>query len=756
MITVPDGAPQQWLESSATLSVNVLSTLLDAAVADTAVPQGYFDASSLADASYQSYYLSGIQSALWTARFTPDRLLKISDVQGSYPTLALALTTQGWPLLCDVRGHTAVFIANTDFDESAFRPYLFFRLSEPSDTSSDLYGAIRYSHPATMPTSLSQSVLAFTSVDAFGASRDFTRVNRTLAISKQGHVLFTSFPSTSASYGQPAPADWGLAPSFYLPFGTPSVCTEGSADWCSIDQIENPSMLSSGRCNLDDRSLTLVLEGYAEQYYASGSVLTNSSDLELTFDEGIDLTSGTVTVTGVEQIVAVSFSSANLPVGAVITSAHVQFQSRLSDARGVALMVAADISSNVPDPLVAGDGTYTVSDRLWSTTAVRWQPSPWLFGQEVSRDQRTPDLSSVLQEVVSQPWWTESNKRLVVLIRRESTDLSVTADATQPQSPNSTRNAESGRLPGTLAPSLKITYRPFTDRVISVPSHSFCEELIAGGNVQVNSTDLELPSDLGWGSSNEQAVGVRFQGLGIERGATIDYAYVQFTAQDTDQGSLLLLVQAQKDTHPFLFPDESSVADSSYNVTDRSTTDYSCLWSPRSWRYELEAGVRQRTCNLGPALQELVNQDSWDLDSAFVVMIQRDQSDTSKNLRVASSGKMSDQSRPVLTARYYTAAEQSPSPSSSFSSSTSLSPSPSSSPSPSITLPQDEGDEDNNNKGKAGPDGVGIGVGVAVALVVVGVAVFIFMRRRSPTKLPNISIGRSRISKLQFDRDDDL
>ena len=44
-----------------------------------------------------------------------------------------------------------------------------------------------------------------------------------------------------------------------------------------------------------------------------------------------------------------------------------------------------------------------------------WSPVPWTTVGEAGADQRTPDLSSVIQEIVDRPGWSSGNSLVVII-----------------------------------------------------------------------------------------------------------------------------------------------------------------------------------------------------------------------------------------------------------------------------------------------------------------------------------------------------
>ncbi len=127
------------------------------------------------------------------------------------------------------------------------------------------------------------------------------------------------------------------------------------------------------------------------------------------------------------------------------------------------------------------------------------------------------------------------------------------------------------------------------------------EENNAGGNVNRSSADLELVAD---GSTN-QTVGLRFVGVNLPDNAVISNAYVQFTVDEVTTAAASLTVRGEKSNNAITY---SSPA---FNITSRPDTTASVAWSPPGWSVAGVAGINQRTPNLAPVVQEIIDQPGW-------------------------------------------------------------------------------------------------------------------------------------------------
>ena len=143
----------------------------------------------------------------------------------------------------------------------------------------------------------------------------------------------------------------------------------------------------------------------AEERY-NGSVQLTSSDLDMTADGSRFM-----------RAVGLRFTEVNLPPGAVITSAYVQFQADETGSGPAALTILGQAADNAPAFTTA---TGNLSGRTTTTASVGWAPPDWLTVGAVGAAQRTSDLSPILQEIVGRPGWASGNA-LVLLVTGTAT-----------------------------------------------------------------------------------------------------------------------------------------------------------------------------------------------------------------------------------------------------------------------------------------------------------------------------------------------
>jgi chitodextrinase len=163
----------------------------------------------------------------------------------------------------------------------------------------------------------------------------------------------------------------------------------------------------------------------------SGSVSVGGSDLEL----GVDGTNA--------QTVGVRFAGLDVPQGATVLSATIQFTADEVKTASASLVIRGE-SANSALPFAAISGN--VSDRSTTGASVPWNPPGWTAKGAAGAAQRTPDLAAIVQEIVARPGWVPGNA-IAFLITGSGT-----------------RTAEPYEGGASVAPRLSVIYQGEPDR----------------------------------------------------------------------------------------------------------------------------------------------------------------------------------------------------------------------------------------------------------------------------------------------------
>lgn len=124
-----------------------------------------------------------------------------------------------------------------------------------------------------------------------------------------------------------------------------------------------------------------------------------SSDLELLFEVDSTPASG--------QWVGMRFTNVTIPKGAVINNAHVQFATDETGTNSTSVTIAGEA---VDDATTFTSTAGNISGRTLTTASVSWSSIPaWNTLQEAGVNQRTPNIASIIQEIVNRPGWVSGN-----------------------------------------------------------------------------------------------------------------------------------------------------------------------------------------------------------------------------------------------------------------------------------------------------------------------------------------------------------
>jgi len=145
-----------------------------------------------------------------------------------------------------------------------------------------------------------------------------------------------------------------------------------------------------------------------EEHILDGGVMEalTSSDLELGYEGNM--------APAALQTIGVRWVGIGVPQGATITEAWVQFSADDVDnpyhALPVSLVIEGQLSSN-PETFASTLGS--VSSRATTSAEVVWDIPLWTTVHAMGPEERTPDISSITQEIVNQPDW--SGEALVLM-----------------------------------------------------------------------------------------------------------------------------------------------------------------------------------------------------------------------------------------------------------------------------------------------------------------------------------------------------
>lgn len=195
----------------------------------------------------------------------------------------------------------------------------------------------------------------------------------------------------------PAYTDTGLTPDTRYTY---TVTMRDSRENTGAASVQESATTTNGNeVNLSVR----VLSGDddAEQYLDDGTMNLNSSDLELIRENSR------------QQIVGIRFQNVNVPGNATILHAFIQFTVDETNTEPTSLVIRGEASDNATTFI---DENGNISSRPVTEASAQWNDlPPWDTEADAGADQRTPNIRSILQEIVNRDGWSQRNSIVIII-----------------------------------------------------------------------------------------------------------------------------------------------------------------------------------------------------------------------------------------------------------------------------------------------------------------------------------------------------
>lgn len=163
------------------------------------------------------------------------------------------------------------------------------------------------------------------------------------------------------------------------------------------------------------------------------------------------------------------------------------------------------------------------------------------------------------------------------------------------------------------------------------------ERLDGNSNISMGSWNLAMGSD---GLTGRVLTALRFEDLPLASGATIDSAWIQFTANQEGTEPALLTIHGELATAPARLDFNAG------NFSSRNRTSASVAWPVEPWFLIGRDGPDQRTPDIAPILREIVGQPEWQRGGDVVLMME------GTGNRVASSASNPNWTPPQLIVHF--------------------------------------------------------------------------------------------------------
>jgi hypothetical protein len=151
---------------------------------------------------------------------------------------------------------------------------------------------------------------------------------------------------------------------------------------------------------LDWQGRVIASDDDAEETDATGSVSLVGMNLDIPIAANTD------------QHVGVRFQGVQIPPGAHVVSAYIEFTAATDASVPVSVNINGEASDN-PAPFTSAAKNLTT--RQFTVSAVPWVPGAW----KKDSTQVTPGLETIIQEIVDRPGWADGNA-IVLMMKKES------------------------------------------------------------------------------------------------------------------------------------------------------------------------------------------------------------------------------------------------------------------------------------------------------------------------------------------------
>jgi hypothetical protein len=328
--------------------------------------------------------------------------------------------------------------------------------------------------------------------------------------------------------------------------------------------------------------------------------------------------------------IGMRFQNVAIPKGATIDSAYISlFVHESKKNEDLALISIFGEKS-------AFALTYSMNDlitnRARTTAKIKWTVAEdW----EIWENKRTPNLKSIVQEIIDMPTWVTGNPIAIMLLGEDQgpSDYENTREFESFENISDPEESGDGQNHPERVPRL-VVYYSFSNNVLVQPiiknGDSVTDTLDNGQIVtyDISSDDAEQENDemdklydddldSGWEGAPEDQnilnIGLRFQNITIPKGAKIDSAYVALYVHEP---------KTVEDVAHITLAGESSDNALTYDmdnlITDRARTSAQIKWDvAEDWNI----WENKRSPDLKNIIQEIVNRNGWQSGNSLAIML---------------------------------------------------------------------------------------------------------------------------------------
>lgn len=325
------------------------------------------------------------------------------------------------------------------------------------------------------------------------------------------------------------------------------------------DDAEQASILAGGAVTLNAGHLTLVelASGGATSASISVRIDNGSDDVEESASGSVSFTSSDLEFvkdgSRGNQTIGLRFNNVNVPQGATITAADIEFEIDENDGNnGIGIKITGQATDNASGFLSSSSA---VSNLSRTTASIDWlidTNSPSIRDEKLA----TSDITNIIQEIVNRGGWSNNNSLVLIFERING-------------SGNGLRTVESYNGESNNAPLLRISY--------------------ASGS--------------GPATTDNQIIGLRFNGVEVPQGTTIQSASIQFAAFSPGSDVTSLSIKGEDVDNSVTFNGTD------LDITNRTYTTAMVSWP--SVAVFTAVDEAHLTPDLAAVVQEIVSRSGW-------------------------------------------------------------------------------------------------------------------------------------------------
>lgn len=182
-----------------------------------------------------------------------------------------------------------------------------------------------------------------------------------------------------------------------IPTNGDYVITAWAVDNDGWHNVSDDVQIFAGEINITNTIMSN--DDDAEEYKSDGSVGLTSSDLELCIEQW------TWPLSDEAQWVGVRFAGVEIPQGATVTNAYIQFTADENQSGTSNIVIYGEASDNA---LTFTSSNNNISSRTRTANTVSWSVPSWSTDASGANEQ-TPDISSIIGEIISRSGWSMGN-----------------------------------------------------------------------------------------------------------------------------------------------------------------------------------------------------------------------------------------------------------------------------------------------------------------------------------------------------------